>query len=53
MDISCKNIVSGITPKEATKEDIRDIVRKFGDAALRAKKLDLMPYKFMQLMVIY
>ncbi|NFM46416.1 NADH:flavin oxidoreductase [Clostridium botulinum] len=33
-----KNIVSGITPKEATKEDIRDIVRKFGDAALRAKK---------------
>jgi len=33
-----KNIVTGITPKEATKDDIKDIVKKFGDAALRVKK---------------
>ncbi|MCB2292813.1 NADH:flavin oxidoreductase [Clostridium algoriphilum] len=33
-----KNIVTGITPKEATKEDIKAIVKKFGDAALRVKK---------------
>jgi len=33
-----KNLVSGITPKEATKDDIRVIVMKFGDAAARAKK---------------
>ncbi|MGL5901163.1 MAG: NADH:flavin oxidoreductase [Cetobacterium sp.] len=33
-----ENIVFGVTPKEATKEDIRKIVKLFGDAALRAKK---------------
>ena len=33
-----KNIVSGITPKEATKADIKVIVAKFGDAAVRVKK---------------
>ncbi|MPQ30431.1 NADH:flavin oxidoreductase [Clostridium estertheticum] len=33
-----KNIVSGITPKEATKDDIKVIVAKFGDAAVRVKK---------------
>lgn len=33
-----KNILTGITPKEASKEDIKAIVVKFKDAALRAKK---------------
>ncbi|WP_026883451.1 NADH:flavin oxidoreductase [Clostridium akagii] len=33
-----KNIVTGITPIEATKNDIKALVVKFGDAALRAKK---------------
>lgn len=33
-----ENIVSGITPKEATKEEIKKIVKLFGDAAVRAKK---------------
>lgn len=33
-----KNIVSGITPKEATKADIKGIVTKFADAAVRVKK---------------
>ena len=33
-----KNRVTGLIPKEVTKEDIRSIVKKFGDAAVRAKK---------------
>lgn len=33
-----KNIVTGITPKSVTANDIRSIVKKFGDAALRVKK---------------
>jgi len=33
-----KNRVSGITPKEVTHKDIADIVKKFGDAAYRAKE---------------
>ena len=33
-----KNRVTGITPKEASKEDIRRIITLFGDAAVRAKK---------------
>lgn len=33
-----KNRVTGVTPKEASKEDIRNIVKKFGDAAVRAKE---------------
>ena len=33
-----KNRVTGITPKEVTKKDIADIVKKFGDAAYRAKE---------------
>lgn len=34
---SIKNIVTGITPKEASKEDIKKIVSDFGNAAKRAK----------------
>ncbi|MGL4867928.1 MAG: NADH:flavin oxidoreductase [Cetobacterium sp.] len=33
-----QNIVFGVTPKEATKEDIKHIVKMFGDAAVRAQK---------------
>ncbi|MGV8979553.1 NADH:flavin oxidoreductase [Clostridium sp.] len=33
-----KNILTGITPMEATKDDIKAIVGKFKDAALRVKK---------------
>lgn len=33
-----ENIVFGVTPKEATKEDIKKIVTLFGEAALRGKK---------------
>lgn len=33
-----KNKVTGITPKEASKEDIRRIIAMFGDAAARAQK---------------
>jgi 2,4-dienoyl-CoA reductase-like NADH-dependent reductase (Old Yellow Enzyme family) len=33
-----KNRVTGITPREVSKKDIADIVKKFGDAAYRAKE---------------
>ena len=33
-----ENMVSKVTPKEATKEDIKFLVKSFADAALRVKK---------------
>lgn len=30
--------IYGVTPKEATKEEIKDLIKSFADASLRAKK---------------
>lgn len=35
---SIENIYSKVTPKEASREEIKEIVTSFGEAALRAKK---------------
>lgn len=35
-----KNEISGVVPTEMTKEDIKTLVKAYGDAALRVKKAD-------------
>ena len=39
-------------PHEMTTQEVEEMVEKFGDAALRAKKADSTAYRFMEAMAI-